>query len=197
MTSTALLFIALFNLQSSIFNSLSAFPKTRTDPCPACRGKRSLSLTPPNLGQFDGEIGVTPGKPFRTHRFDVQYDKCPLCNGTGRRERWTPTPPPEDRTGLTTCLDCRGTGIAPCQKCKKTGYEQCSKCQSDKSKQPGWVLTEERTSGRTSRHTRKLVVPCGTCNGLGKVSCPACEGRGGTPCKKCASEGFVPKKERK
>ena len=51
--------------------------------------------------------------------------------------------------------------------------------------------------GRTSRHTKKIVAPCGTCGGIGKVECPACEGRGGTICKKCSGEGYVPRKERK
>ncbi len=195
--ATGFILIAIFNLQSSIFNPLLALPQTRSEPCPACHGRKSVSLTPPNLGQFDGEIGVTQGKPFRTHRFDVRHDKCPLCNGTGRHERWTPATPPEDKTGLAPCIDCLSTGVVPCQKCKKTGYVQCNKCQSDKSKKPGWILTEERTSGRTSRHTKKIVSPCGTCGGIGKVECPACEGRGGTICKKCSGEGFVPRKERK
>ena len=189
--------IALFTFHLSPFTALAALPQTRSEPCPACHGRKSVSLTPPNLGQFDGEIGVTQGKPFRTHRFDVRHDKCPLCNGTGRHERWTPATPPEDKTGLAPCIDCLSTGVAPCQKCKKTGYVQCNKCQSDKSKKPGWILTEERTSGRTSRHVKKIVSPCGTCGGIGKVECSACEGRGGTICKKCSGEGFVPRKERK
>ena len=33
------------------FNQVFALPEVRTAPCPACHGKRSLSLTPPNLGQ--------------------------------------------------------------------------------------------------------------------------------------------------
>ena len=49
----------------------------------------------------------------------------------------------------------------------------------------------------TARHVKKIVSPCGTCGGIGKVECPACEGRGGNICKKCSGEGFVPRKERK
>ncbi len=195
-----LLILSLFTIHYSLFtafNPLFALPQARIEPCPACHGKKSLSLTPPNLGQFEGEIGVTPGKPFKTHRFDVKYDKCPLCDGTGRRERWIPTTPPADKTGLTPCLDCLGTGVVQCQKCKRTGYIQCTKCQSDRSKKPGWLLTEERTSGRTSRHMKKVVSPCGACSGIGRVECTACEGRGGTICKKCSGEGYVPRKERK
>lgn len=188
--------LSLFILHLSSFTSF-ALPQARVEPCPACHGKKSLSLTPPNLGQFDGEIGVTSGKPFATRRFDVKYDVCPLCNGTGRHERWKPTTPPEDKTGMTVCLDCLGTGIISCKKCKKTGYIPCTKCASNKSKKPGWLLSEEKTAGRTSRHMKKVVTPCGTCNGLGKVECSACEGRGGTICKKCSGEGYVQKKERK
>ncbi len=191
-----LLVISLFTLHASFCPSL-ALPRTYVEPCPACHGKRSLSLTPPNLGQFDGEIGVTPGKPFASHRFDVRYDACPLCNGTGRHERWKPTPPPEDKTGLAPCLNCLGTGIVSCAKCKKTGYVPCTKCASNRSKKPGWLLIEEKTAGRTSRHVKKVVMPCGACGGIGKTECGACEGRGGTICKKCAGEGFVPRKERK
>lgn len=186
----------LFILHLSPFTSF-ALPQARIEPCPACHGKRSISLTPPNLGQFDSEMGVTHGKPFKTHRFDVKYDRCPLCEGTGRHERWAPAMPPADTTDLAPCLDCLGTGILPCKKCKKTGYIQCNKCQSDRSKQPGWLLTEEKTAGRTSRHKKKVVTPCGTCKGLGKIECPSCEGRGGTVCKKCSGEGYVQKKERK
>ena len=195
-----LLVLSLFAIHYSLFTAFTpvfALPEVRTSPCPACHGRKSLSLTPPNLGQFDGEIGVTPGKPFRTHRFDVKYDKCPLCEGTGRRELWTPTVPPADKTGLAPCIDCLGTGVAQCQKCKRTGYIQCTKCQNDRSKKPGWLLTEEKTSGRTSRHMKKVVLPCGACSGIGKVECTACEGRGGTICKKCSGEGHVPRKERK
>lgn len=188
--------LALFTLYLSPFTAL-ALPQTYAEPCPACKGKKSLTLTPPNLGQFDGEIGVAPGKPFKTHRFDTQYDVCPLCDGTGRHERWKPTAPPEDKAGLTPCLTCLSSGIAPCAKCKKTGYVSCAKCASDRSKRPGWILVEERTPGRTSRHVKKRVTPCGNCSGLGKIACPACEGRGGTVCKKCGGVGFVQKKERK
>ena len=192
-----LVVLTLFTLNSSPLTPLYALPQTHAEPCPACHGKRSLSLTPPNLGQFDGEIGVTPGKPFKTHRFDVKYDACPLCDGTGRHKRWKPTMPPADKTGLTACIDCLCTGIAPCAKCKKTGYVPCTKCASDRGKKPGWLLTEEKTAGRTSRHMKKVVTPCGTCKGLGKVECPACEGRGGTVCKKCGGEGYVQRRESK
>ena len=78
--------------------------------CPQCRGKRSLSLTPPNLGQFDGEIGVTPGKPFTTHRWDVKIPSCPICDGTGRVEKYktrVQPPKPEEVTEYDKCPECR------------------------------------------------------------------------------------------
>jgi hypothetical protein len=197
-----LLILSLFTIHYSLliaFNLAFALPEVRTSPCPACHGKRSLSLTPPNLGQFDGEIGVAPGVPFKTHRFDVRYDRCPLCNGSGRHEHMTMQrlPPPADSDATTPCASCFATGATACQKCRKTGYISCTKCQSNHSKQPGWLLTEEKTAGRTSRHMKKIVTPCGECKGIGKIECPACEGRGGTTCKKCNGEGFVPRKERK
>ena len=64
-----LVVLTLFALNSSLLTPLYALPQARVEPCPACHGKKSLSLTPPNLGQYDGEIGVTPGRPFTTHRF--------------------------------------------------------------------------------------------------------------------------------
>ena len=180
----------------TLFTSLYALPPMRMEPCPACHGRRSLSLTPPNLGQFDGEIGVPPGQPFKTHRWDVRYDTCPLCNGAGCHERWTMArvPPPED-AHMTPCVACLGTGVQPCQKCGKTGYAPCSRCKG--GKKPGWILTEKRTTGRTSRHKRKTVTPCATCGGVGKAACQACDGRGGTICKKCDGAGHVARKERK
>ena len=84
LSSRGLRILSLLTIHYSLLTALApafALPEVRTSPCPACHGRKSLSLTPPNLGQFDGEIGVTPGKPFRTHRFDVRYDKCPLCEG--------------------------------------------------------------------------------------------------------------------
>ena len=194
MKTIVILALNVHFLASAVFASK---PTVCFEPCPVCHGRKSVSLTPPNCGQFDGEIGVTPGKPFKTRRFDVKYDICPLCNGTGRLERWTPTEPPEDKTGLTPCLDCLGTGVASCGKCKKTGFVPCTKCANNKSKRAGWILSEEKTPGRTSRHKKKIVTPCNTCKGLGKVECPACEGRGGTVCKKCSGEGYVQKKEHK
>ena len=71
---TRILLLSLFTFHLSPFTTLAALPQVRSEPCPACRGKRSVSLTPPNLGQFDGEIGVTPGKPFKIHRFDVKHE---------------------------------------------------------------------------------------------------------------------------
>ena len=52
----------VFSIAAAV--ALFAEPVTQSSPCAACNGKRSLSLTPPNLGQYDGEIGVTPGRPF-------------------------------------------------------------------------------------------------------------------------------------
>ena len=178
--------------------SIVGLPQVRTEPCPACHGKRSLALTPPNLGQFDGEIGVTQGTPFKTHRFDVKYDRCPLCDGIGRRQHLTfkRQPPPPDPSGMTACPACFATGATPCQKCRKTGFVSCTKCQNDRSKKPGWILTEEKTAGRTSRHMKKTVSPCGECKGLGKETCPTCNGLGGAPCNKCMGSGYIVKERR-
>ena len=58
---------------------------------------------------YENQLGVTPGKPFRTHRFDVRHDKCPLCNGTGRHERWTPATPPLSRPTESSTTHARAS----------------------------------------------------------------------------------------
>lgn len=179
--------------------SAAAAPSVVGRACPACRGRRSLSVTPPNLGQFDGEIGVTPGRPFSTHRWDVRIDHCPLCDGTGRqtlyRTRVRP-PKPEDAAGLDVCPDCRWSGVTPCRKCLTTGLLPCPACKSaSRGGKPGWIKTERRTPGATSRHVKIVVTPCGTCQGIGKVVCPDCLGKGALPCRKCQGEGGTPRKE--
>ena len=60
---------------ASVLGTACADPRTTVARCPACKGERSISLTPPNLGQHDGEIGVTAGKPFANHRWDVKHDR--------------------------------------------------------------------------------------------------------------------------
>ncbi len=176
--------------------SVAGLPQWSMEPCPACNGRKSLSLTPPNLGQFNGEIGVEPGKPFASHRFDVKHDRCPLCSGSGRHKRFSMQRQPQpENAAVAPCASCLATGVAPCKKCRSTGYAACTKCRN--AKKPGWILSEERTAGRTSRHMRKIVTPCQECKGLGKVICPACEGLGGSVCKKCAGAGYVRRKERK
>ncbi len=167
--------------------------------CPVCRGKRSLSLTPPNLGQFDGEIGVTPGKPFTTHRWDVKIERCPICDGTGRQEKYrtrVPAPKPEDVEGYEKCPECRWSGVSTCRKCIGTGLQACRDCKSgSRGGKPGWIRTERKTAGRTSKHVKIIVSPCGACQGIGKAVCPDCFGKGATPCRKCKGEGSVPQKE--
>lgn len=180
---------------------LLAEPVSTFVSCPACRGARSLSLTPPNLGQHDGEIGVTPGKPFATHRWDVKHDRCPLCEGSGRREMYrtkVPPPKPEEREGLDICLACRWSGVNPCKKCVGTGVVPCPDCKSSsRGGKPGWIRSERRTGGSRSRHVKIDVQPCGNCGGVGKVSCPACFGKGATPCRTCKSAGGVPHREKR
>lgn len=176
---------------------LRADPISTNVKCPACHGLRKLSLTPPNLGQYDGEIGVTPGKPFATHRWDVKHDRCPLCDGRGWHPMYKTTvkpPTPEDVEGLEKCPNCRWAGVIACKKCLKTGYQACSACKSTaKGGKAGWVKTE---TGST-KHKKTVVTPCSTCQGIGKVICPDCLGTGAIPCKKCNGEGGVPKKERR
>lgn len=170
--------------------------------CPACSGRRSLSLTPPNLGQYDGEIGVTPGKPFTTRRWDVKYDRCPLCDGKGWREKYktrVPRPTAEELADMDVCPDCRLSGVTPCRKCVATGFLACQSCRSAAAAggKPGWTKTERRTKGATSRHVKIAVVPCATCLGVGKVVCAACMGMGAVQCRKCSGNGTLPKKERR
>ncbi len=181
--------------------TMFAEPVSTFKTCPTCRGKRSLSLTPPNLGQYDGEISVTPGKPFTTHRWDVKIDRCPICDGTGRQEMYktrVPAPKPEDVEGYDKCPECRWSGVSACRKCLATGLQACRDCKSkSRGGKPGWIKTEKRTAGATSRHIKIIVSPCGGCQGIGKVLCPDCLGKGATPCRKCKGEGSVPKKEKR
>lgn len=186
---------ALVLLLAAALGTARAEPRTTAEPCPACKGARSLSLTPPNLGQHDGEIDVTPGKPFKSHRWDVRHSRCPLCKGTGRHELWaTKVPPPEDRADKEPCTTCWWSGVEPCRKCTHTGYAECTKCKTSRAgSKTGWVVKEQPPSGRNRR--RKITVtPCATCGGIGKTCCPACEGMGGQPCKRCKGAGYTPKK---
>ena len=188
-------------LPALLILSAPAEPVSDIRPCPICRGKRALSVTPPNLGQFDGEIGVTPGKPFTSHRWDVKIDRCPICDGTGRQERYRTrvTPPsPEEVVDFDKCPECRWSGVTACRKCLGTGIQACRACRSSsKGGKPGWIKSEKRTAGATSRHVKIIVAPCGTCQGLGKVVCPDCMGKGATPCRKCRGEGSLPRKGRR
>ena len=178
----------------------AADPVSVRKTCPVCNGARSLSLTPPNLGQNDGEIGVAPGKPFSTHRWDVKHPRCLICNGAGRIELYrtkVPPPPPEQAEGLDRCPECRWAGVTTCRKCLGTGLVACAACKSASSRggKPGWIKSEKRTSGSTSRHVKIVVTPCTTCGGVGRVVCADCLGKGAQPCRKCKGDGGLPKKE--
>ena len=180
---------------AAVIGTVCAEPHTTVERCTACNGARSLSLTPPNLGQHDGEIDVTPGKPFKTHRWDVKYARCPLCKGTGRHETWLfKVRPPEDRADKEPCTTCWWSGVEPCRKCNHTGYAECTKCKTSRAgSKSGWVVKELPLCGRNKRK-KIAVTPCTICSGIGKVSCPACEGMGGQPCKRCKGAGYTPKK---
>ena len=183
-------------LFAAIASLATAMPQTVVKPCPACKGAKSLSITPPNLGQFDGEVGVTPNKPFRSHRFDVKHARCPLCDGTGIFRMYrTSVKPPKDTEGREPCTVCWWSGVEPCQKCEKTGTVRCRNCQTSRfGAKNGWIAEKKNTPGRTSKHTKLIVSPCPDCGGVGKVRCSACEGCGGKPCKRCKAEGSFPAK---
>ena len=189
-------------LLAAALGTACAEPRTTIERCPACNGARSLSLTPPNLGQHDGEIDVTPGKPFTTHRWDVRHSRCPLCKGTGRHELWaTKANPPEDRADKDPCMTCWWSGVEPCRRCNHTGFAECPKCKnSRRGSKAGWIVEEQRTktsgriTSRTSRHAKITVSPCPECSGIGKICCAACNGMGGQPCKRCKGAGYTPKK---
>ena len=184
--------------------TVCAEPQTTFTSCTACQGKRSLSLTPPNLGQHDGEIDVTPGKPFTNHRWDVKYARCPLCKGTGRHETWLfKVRPPEDRADKEPCTTCWWSGVEPCRRCNHTGFADCPKCKSSRrGSKAGWIVEETTTSGRissrssirTSKNKKIKVVPCPECSGIGKIRCTACDGMGGQPCRRCKGVGYTAKR---
>jgi hypothetical protein len=103
--------------------------------------------------------------------------------------------PPQDREGKEPCTTCWWSGVEPCRKCEHTGYIACSTCKnSRRGSKPGWIVEEQATSGRTSRHKKTTVTACSTCGGVGKVRCPACDGMGGQPCKRCKGDGYTQKK---
>ncbi len=187
---------AIFIILAAAIGTACAEPRKVVVRCPACKGERSLSLTPPNLGQHDGEIGVTPGKPFANHRWDVKHARCPLCGGAGRQEAWVlKANPPKDRADKEPCMTCWWSGVEPCRKCEHTGYIACPTCKnSRRGSKPGWIVEEQTTSGRTSRHRKITVTACSTCGGVGKTRCPACDGMGGQPCKRCKGDGYTQKK---
>ena len=177
------------------FCTAVANPRRVRARCPACNGERSLSLTPPNLGQHDGELGVTPGKPFTSHKWDVRHDRCPLCDGRGVHEMWQlDVDPPADANGKEVCTKCKWSGIERCRRCNGTGIAQCPDCRKNgKGGVPGWLVGG--SPGRRTSKTRKMVViACSTCGGLGKIECTFCEGMGGEYCKRCAGKGFKEKK---
>ena len=183
----AIAFIALLSI---------AEPHLKLERCPGCNGVRGpVSLTPPNLGQHDGEIGVEPEKPFANHRFDFKIPRCPLCKGSGRREVYEIRGRKPKDTELSPCPSCLWSGVEPCRKCNHTGLIACSRCRS--SKKVGWQIEEKKTSGTRSRHNKLLVTPCPECQGFGKMICTDCEGTGGKVCRKCLGEGGLPPKEKK
>ncbi len=188
--------LAILIVSAAVGGAASAEPQRVTTLCPECKGAKSLSLTPPNLGQHDGEIDVTPGKPFTTHRWDVKHARCPLCNGSGRHEMLLlKVKPPKNRDGKEACTTCWWSGVEPCRRCNHTGYVECQKCRTSRNgSKPGWIVEEQKAQGRISfrsRGKKKIQVrACSECGGIGKVKCTACDGLGGQPCKRCKGEGY-------
>ena len=195
--------LAVLIISAAACGVAPAEPQSAITPCPACKGARSLSLTPPNLGQHNGEIDVTPGKPFTSHRWDVKHERCPLCKGSGRHVTWMlKVRPPTDRADKEVCPTCWWSGVEPCRRCNHTGYMECQKCKSShRGSKPGWIVEDMPRNGASShygRNKKKIQVKaCGECGGVGKVKCTACDGMGGQPCKRCKGEGFTMKRSAK
>ena len=136
-----------------VFCTAVANPRRIRTRCSACKGERSLSLTPPNLGQYDGELGVSPGKPFTSHRWDVKHARCPLCNGSGVHEMWQlEAPPPPDANDKEVCTKCEWSGIERCRHCDGTGIAQCPDCRkTGKGGVPGWLVVEASRATHASQ----------------------------------------------
>ena len=154
-----------------------AATKTRVK-CSVCRGKGTLTLRPPDHGQYGGRIES------RSH-WDIKLDQCPICgSGHGWRTVWDltqPEPSPEP-----PCMTCGWSGLVQCRKCLASGISKCprSDCQD------GWIVTKvQNTSRRSSARKPPTVSPCPECKGVGKVICPVCKGLRADLCKRCFGTG--------
>ena len=154
-----------------------AAEKTRVK-CAVCRGKGSLTVRPPDHGQYGGRIEALS-------HWDIKLDPCPICgNGHGRRTVWDLSQP-EPRAD-PPCMTCGWSGLVPCRKCVASGIVKCprSGCQD------GWIVTKAQSaSRRSSARKPPTVTPCPECKGVGKVVCPACSGMRAELCRRCFGTG--------
>ena len=157
-----------------VFCTAVANPRRIRTRCSACKGERSLSLTPPNLGQYDGELGVSPGKPFTSHRWDVKHARCPLCNGSGVHEMWQlEAPPPPDANDKEVCTKCEWSGIERCRHCDGTGIAQCPDCRkTGKGGVPGWLVVEASRATHASQGFADGECPSARQEGMSATCCP-------------------------
>ena len=184
----------------------SALPQTYFVPCTACKGKKTLLVTPPSRNPYRKAIGISNTGEIGITQQGIKYDRCPLCDGTGRLERFNMAqlPPPTNVADLVACTHCRACGVQRCRKCARKGLVACPKCANNKSGKAGWVLVSERKTGEVKVENRsgykrreeysRTIIPCAFCNGIGIIECSECAGLGGTTCKKCDGEGYVLRK---
>lgn len=144
--------------------------------CAICRGKGSLKVSPPDVGQFVGKIND------RSH-WDVKINPCPVCErGRGWRTVWDLTQPEPNE--CAPCMTCGWSGLVQCRKCLASGISKCprSDCKD------GWIISKQQQGGRRSRRPPDVKL-CPECRGVGKVSCPECKGMRANLCKRCFGMG--------
>ncbi len=145
--------------------------------CSVCQGVGTIKCT-----TCDGKGKV-----------DVEYEKCPDCNGKGacttcegKGETIENCPDCTDGTVIVACSNCENGKIsAVCDACNGSKKIDCIKC----------TASGELTCGNcNATGTLENGDMCSDCFGSGKVGCDICSGSGKVNCIDCNATGNVEKK---
>ena len=146
--------------------------------CPVCRGRGSLTVRPPDHGQYGGRIES------RSH-WDIKLDPCPICEkGHGYRIVWDLAQP--EPSTEPPCMSCGWSGLVQCRKCLASGLVKCT----NRDCKDGWIVTKAQSAYRRSSSRKPpTVTQCRECKGVGKIICPECKGMRAELCKRCFGTG--------